>query len=92
MFEQFMNSNTTIARFLRTVVQGVVSILIVLIPSYVSDIDTSTVSGALVALVMAVLSAIMGAMSSNEDDDENAEIGESVADDNEVDESTEAAG
>lgn len=75
MFEKFMNSNSTVARFVRTIAQGVVSILIVLIPSYVGDIDTSTLSGALVALIMAALSAIMGAISDNTEDSENAEMG-----------------
>ena len=90
MLQKFLNSNSTVARFVRTIVQGIVSILIVVIPTYVGDIDTSTVSGALVALVMAVLSALMGMFSQNDETEfvyettgeviPNTEMGQDAAD------------
>ena len=74
MINNFLNSNSTLARFLRTIFQGVVSLLVVAIPTLAGDVDTTTISGAAVALIMAALSAVMGGVSDNTEDD-NTEMG-----------------
>lgn len=67
-WEQFLTSNSTSARLARTLVQGIVSILLVSIPAAIGDPDVTSIPGAAVALVMAALSAIMGALSGNSKD------------------------
>lgn len=70
LWEQFLTSNSTSARLARTLVQGIVSILLVSIPAAIGDPDVTSIPGAAVALVMAALSAIMGALSGNTDESE----------------------
>ena len=58
--EWFLRSNTTGARVLRTVVQGILAVIISIVPDLVGLIDLDPAfQAALVALIMAVLSPIM---------------------------------
>ena len=73
MIAGFLSSNTTAARVARTLIQGIVSVLIVAIPATIGDPDVSTIPGAAVALVMALLSAVMGAFSKNSEEESEEE-------------------
>jgi hypothetical protein len=58
--EWFLNSNSTLARILRTLVQGLLGVLVAELPELVGllDID-NTLQAIIVAVVMAILSPIM---------------------------------
>lgn len=65
--KEFLNSNTKTARLIRTVIQGVIGVIIANLDSIIGgfNIDPSTKT-LIVALTMAVLSPIMGALGEEE--------------------------
>jgi len=58
--EWFLRSNSTGARILRTIAQGILGVIVAILPDLIGLIDLNpTFQAALVALVMAILSPIM---------------------------------
>lgn len=76
--EKFLHSNDTIYRLLRTVLQGIIGVLIANIDLLISKLTFDpTIKPMIVALVMAILSPIMAEIGKNNephDDDENSYI------------------
>lgn len=72
--EWFFRSNDTAARLLRTVVQGVIGVII----AYLSVIAVNApefISLLIIPLVMAILSPIMGVIGAGEKGDEDKTVG-----------------
>ena len=69
----FLTSNSTSMRLARTIVQGVIGVLIanadIIVGAYIFDAPTRAL---VVALVMAILSPIMAELGSHEGDDDDA--------------------
>ena len=62
-FEWFLRSNSTGARVLRTIVQGILSVLITSLPDLIGLFHLDpTIQAVLVAALMAILSPIMSAI------------------------------
>ena len=70
---RFLTSNSTGMRLARTIVQGVIGVLIanadIIVGAYIFDAPTRAL---VVALVMAILSPIMAELGSHEGDDYDA--------------------
>ena len=70
----FLTSNETIYRLARTIVQGIIGVLIanadIIVGSYIFDAPTRAL---VVALVMAILSPIMAELGSHEGDEDDAQ-------------------
>ena len=65
----FLRSNETIYRTLRTIVQGVISVLLVNIDLILGGFSmTPEEKSLMVAFIMAVLSPIMGALGGDDDE------------------------
>ena len=75
---KFLHSNDTIYRLLRTVLQGIIGVLIANIDLLISKLTFDpTIKPMIVALVMAILSPIMAEIGKNNephDDSENSYI------------------
>lgn len=70
--QKFLHSNDTIYRLLRTVVQGIIGVLIANLDLVISRITFDpTLKPLIAALVMAVLSPIMAEIGKGADDGEN---------------------
>lgn len=75
--EKFLHSNDTIYRLLRTVLQGIIGVLIANADALISKLTISPeMKPIIVALVMAILSPIMAEIGKNNEphDDENSYI------------------
>ena len=70
--KKFFTSNDPLYRLLRTIVQGVIGVVVanidVIIGGFVFDITTRTI---IVGIVMAILSPIMALLGKEENDDSN---------------------
>lgn len=68
--DKFLSSNTTRYRLARTILQGIIGVLIANIDVVFASLDFSTeLKTLIVGLTMAVLSPIMGALSDNDEKD-----------------------
>ena len=66
----FLTSNETKYRLLRTILQGVIGVVITYAADIIGELNLDPViAGALVALIMAVLSPIMATIGKNEDNE-----------------------
>lgn len=76
--EKFLHSNDTIYRLLRTVLQGIIGVLIANLDLLISKLTFDpSLKPMIVALVMAILSPIMAEIGKNNephDDDKNSYI------------------
>lgn len=75
--EKFLHSNDTIYRLLRTVLQGIIGVLIANADALISKLTISPeMKPIIVALVMAILSPIMAEIGKHDEphDDENSYI------------------
>lgn len=69
MLERFLSSNSIAARFARTVVSGLIAVLIAYVPTLAGLIDNEAIAGLVVAVAMCVLSPLMGIFKTPEDED-----------------------
>ena len=68
----FLTSNETKYRLLRTILQGVIGVIITYAADLVGELNLDPVmSGALVALIMAILSPIMATIGNKEEEHAN---------------------
>ena len=85
--QKFLNSNETRYRLARTILQGVIGVLIANLDLIISAWSFSPQTKAfIVALVMAVLSPIMSELGVATDSDDDEDIYEECEDEEEIDE------
>ena len=68
MLEQFLSSNGTLARFARTVVQGLIAVMIAYVPTLAGLIESEAIAGLVVAVAMCVLSPLMSIFKTEDED------------------------
>lgn len=77
--KKFLQSNETRYRLFRTIIQGIIGVLIANADFLISGLNFSPEAKAfIVALVMAILSPIMSELGNGETDDGNGEAAEEV--------------
>lgn len=68
MIEKFLNDNSITMRLARTIVQGLLAVLLVAIPVWASHLDATTAS-LVTAAIMAVLSPVMAVIKGDKPED-----------------------